>query len=151
MSSAGQPVAWNRYGDAVSALTEQLTQAGVQFLRERHLATFSSLRADGSPHVTPVGFTWDGEHGLARVITSATSRKASNAALGGPVVLCQVDGRRWLALEGTSRVSAEPADVAAAVARYAQRYRVPRENPARVAIEVQVTRFLGSAQFLAQR
>ena len=116
-------------------------------MRDRHLATFTSLRPDGSPHVTPVGFTWDAKRGIARVITSGTSRKSRNAALGGPVVLCHVDGRRWLALEGTSRVSAAPAEVAEAVARYAERYRVPRENPARVAIEIQVARFLGSAQF----
>jgi len=83
------------------------------------------------------------------VITSATSRKARNAASGGPVALCQVDGRRWVALEGTSRVSADPADVAEAVARYTERYRVPRVNPRRVAIEIQVTRFLGCAEFLS--
>jgi F420H(2)-dependent biliverdin reductase len=132
----------------VSAPLAQLSVAGLQFVRDRHLATFTSLRADGNPHVTPVGFTWDAQRGLARVITSGTSRKARNAALGGAVVLCQFDGRRWLALEGTSRVTADPAEVAEAVARYAERYRVPRDNPARVAIEIRVTRFLGSAEFL---
>lgn len=131
------------------ATAAQLTPAGRQFLRERHLATLTSLRPDGSPHVTPVGFTWDTDRGLARVITSATSRKAHNAASGGPVVLCQFDGRRWLALEGTSRVSADPGDVAEAVARYSERYRLPRVNPTRVVIEIQVTHFLGSAEFLA--
>ena len=139
----------SRYGDAVPSPRAQLTAAGLDFVRARHLATFTSLRPDGSPHVTPVGFTWDDEHGIARVITSGTSRKARHAALGGPVVLCQLDGRQWLSLEGSGRVSADPADVAEAVARYAQRYRVPRENPARVAIEIQVTRMLGSPQFLA--
>lgn len=141
--------ATRRYGDEVPSPRAQLTSAGLDFVHERHLATLTSLRPGGSPHVTPVGFTWDDEHGLARVITSGTSRKAQHIAQGGPVVLCQVDGRRWLSLEGTGRVSADPADVAEAVARYAQRYRVPRENPARVAIEIQVTRVLGSAQFLA--
>ncbi|PZS13324.1 MAG: PPOX class F420-dependent enzyme [Pseudonocardiales bacterium] len=125
----------------------RLTPAGLQFVRERHLATLTSLRPDGSPHVTPVGFTWDAERGLARVITSATSRKARHAALGAALVLCQVDGRRWLSIEGTGRVSSDADDVAEAVARYAERYRAPRENPARVAIEIEATRFLGSAQF----
>jgi hypothetical protein len=46
-------------------------------------------------------------------------------------------------------VSADPDDVATAVARYALRYRQPRENPLRVAIEISVTRVLGSAVFLA--
>lgn len=134
----------------MSASPATVTLAGLQFLRERHLATFTSLRPDGSPHVTPVGFTWDAERGIARVITSGTSRKARNAASGGAVVLCQLDGRRWMSIEGLSRVSSDPADVAEAVARYAERYRVPRPNPARVAIEVQVIRLLGSPQLVSR-
>jgi PPOX class probable F420-dependent enzyme len=124
-----------------------LTAAAQVFLTERHLATLSSVLPDGRPHVTPVGFTWDAEQRVARVITSGGSRKAGNAARGGVVVLCQFDGRRWLALEGTSRVSSEPADVRDAERRYTERYRVPRENPRRVVIEVAVTRVYGSREF----
>jgi F420H(2)-dependent biliverdin reductase len=129
------------------ATAAQLSEAGLQFLRDRHLATFSSITVDGAPHVTPVGFTWDHEHAIARVITSGTSRKARNAARGDAVVLCQLDGRRWLSLQGTPRVTALPEDVADAVARYAQRYRVPRQNPKRVAVEIAVSRLYGSAEF----
>lgn len=43
------------------------------FLDERHLATLTTLRADGSPHVVPVGFTYDVGDGLVRVITFAAS------------------------------------------------------------------------------
>ena len=50
------------------------------FLAERHLATLTTLRPDGSPHVVAVGFTWDDDAGLARVITFAPSRKARNVA-----------------------------------------------------------------------
>jgi len=127
----------------------RVTPAGEQFLTERHLATFTSLRPDGVLHVTPVGFTWDAESGIARVITSGSSRKARNAAAGGAVVLCQVDGRRWLSLEGTARVSADPDDVADAEGRYAQRYRTPRINPQRVVIEITVSRAYGTAEFLS--
>jgi PPOX class probable F420-dependent enzyme len=123
----------------------RLPEAALAFVRERHLATFTSLRADGSPHVTPVGFTWDEDAGIARIITSGTSAKARNAARGGAVALCQVEGRRWLALEGVSRVSSEAADVADAERRYAERYRIPRENPKRVVIEITVTRTYGSS------
>lgn len=119
--------------------------AAADFLTERHLATLTTYRADGSAHVVPVGFTWDAVAGLARVITSGTSQKAANVRRDGRAVLCQVDGRRWLTLEGTARVAADPAAVAEAVERYARRYRQPRENPARVAIEISVTRALGSA------
>jgi hypothetical protein len=37
------------------------------FVTERHLATLTTLRADGSPHVVPVAFTWDAEAGVARI------------------------------------------------------------------------------------
>jgi PPOX class probable F420-dependent enzyme len=130
-----------------AASPDRLSAAGTAFLTDRHLATFTSLRADGTPHVTPVGFTWDSDRRLARVITSATSRKARHVAAGSPVVLCQLDGRRWLTLEGAARVADDAEAVVEAVARYAQRYREPRANPARVAIEITATRLLGSPEF----
>jgi PPOX class probable F420-dependent enzyme len=120
-----------------------LSPEGRQFVTERHLATLTTLRPDGSPHVTPVGFTWDDDTGLARIICSAGSHKARNIGGGGPVALCQLEGRRWLTLEGTARVSSDRDDVADAVARYAQRYRPPRVNPTRVTILITVIRVLG--------
>ena len=60
------------------------------------------------------------------------------------MVLCQVDGRRWLSLAGTPLVTDDPGRVADAVARYTQRYRPPRVNPGRAAIEIAVTRVTGS-------
>ena len=94
--------------------------------------------------MVPVGFTWDAEHGIARVITSGTSRKARNAALGGRAVLCQVEGRSWLSLEGTTRVLTDSESVSNAEQRYAARYRVPRANPQRVVVELTVDRVLGN-------
>ncbi|MGZ4599716.1 pyridoxamine 5'-phosphate oxidase family protein [Oryzihumus sp.] len=119
-----------------------LPEAALAFLAERHLATLTTLRPDGSPHVVPVGFTWDPAAGVARIITSGTSRKARNAA-SGRAVLCQVDGWRWLSLEGPVRVLTDAASVHDAEGRYAVRYREPRENPRRVVLEVTVDRVLG--------
>jgi F420H(2)-dependent biliverdin reductase len=116
------------------------------FLAERHLATLTTLRADGSPHVVPVGVTYDPATRTARVITSGTSAKVRHVRDGGGrVAVCQVDGRRWVTLEGTAQVRDDAASVAEAVERYARRYRQPRENPARVAIEIAVDRILGTA------
>lgn len=126
----------------------QLNDDALDFLSERHLATLSSVRADGSPHVVPLGFSWDDDRQLARVIASAGSYKVSRARAGGRLALCQVDGRRWLTLEGTAEVSADPGRVAEAVARYTVRYRIPRPNPNRVVIEITVDRVLGSAALL---
>jgi PPOX class probable F420-dependent enzyme len=123
-----------------------LPEAELAFLTDRHLATLTTLRPDGTPHVVAVGFTWDPEAGLVRVITNGTSRKAAHVRAGSPrAVVAQVDGRRWLSLEGVPVVSDDPARVAEAVRRYAQRYRQPSANPARVVIEIAVDRVLGRA------
>jgi F420H(2)-dependent biliverdin reductase len=116
------------------------------FLTERHLATLTTLRPDGTPHVVPVGMTWDAATGTARVITSGTSAKARHVREGSSrVAVCQVDGRRWLTLEGTAVVRDDAAAVRDAEERYAARYRRPRENPARVVLEISVDRVLGNA------
>jgi F420H(2)-dependent biliverdin reductase len=118
----------------------------LELLTERHLATLTTLRADGSPHVVPVGVTFDAATATARVITSGTSAKARHVRDGQQrVAVCQVDGRRWITLEGTAVVRDDPASVADAVERYARRYRQPRVNPARVVLEISVDRVLGHA------
>ena len=63
-------------------------------------------------------------------------------------MLSQVDGARWLSLEGSAGVNRDPAAIRDAELRYAQRYRTPRVNPKRVVIEVHVTRVLGSSGLL---
>lgn len=115
------------------------------FLTERHLATLTTLRPDGSPHVVAVGFTWDAEARLARVISFAPSKKARNllAAPGSRAAVSQVDGGRWLTLEGPATVTSDPDRVAEAVRRYAERYRPPGERSDRVAVEIAVDRVLG--------
>ncbi len=114
------------------------------FQEERHLATLTTLRSDGTPHVVAVGFTWDAERALVRVITNGTSRKVAHVRAGSPrAVVAQVDRARWLSLEGVPVVSDDPARVAEAVRRYALRYRQPAENPRRVVIEIAVDRVLG--------
>jgi PPOX class probable F420-dependent enzyme len=118
------------------------------FVAERHLATLTTLRADGSPHVVAVGFTYDPARRVARVITFAPSVKAHNAARGGRAAVSQVDGARWLTFEGPVTVSDEPLDVAAAVAAYAQRYRQPKERTDRVVIQIEVDRVMGSGSVL---
>ncbi|MSQ35596.1 MAG: PPOX class F420-dependent enzyme [Dehalococcoidia bacterium] len=117
----------------------RLTEEVLRFLGERHVATLTTLRPNGRPHVVPVGFAFDPATRVARVITDRASRKALNLVGGGRAVLCQVDGGRWLSLEGEGRV----ADAPAAVAAYGARYGAPGANPTRVAIEIVVDRVLG--------
>jgi len=125
-----------------------LEDAGAELLAfwtERHLCTLVTLRRDGSPHVVPVGVTLDPEAGIARVICSRGSQKACNVRATGLAVVSQVDGGRWSTLEGSAVVRDDPQSVAEAVRRYAGRYRQPRVNPERVAIEITVVRVLGTA------
>ena len=156
------------------------------FLTERHLATLSIPRQGRSPHVTPVGFTWDDDVSMARVITFADAHKVkliqnlTQKAEGGKkaeagemaeagraveagklaeagraveagemvqaaqVALCQVDGGRWLALEGEARVHSEKSRCAEGVRRYAERYRPPKDRGEdRRVIEISVQRVSG--------
>lgn len=124
----------------------ELSGEHLDFWRERHLCTVTTLRPDGSPHVVPMGVVIDAEHGLAWGITSGSSRKVANLRAGGDprVAVCQVDGRRWSTVEGTAQVLDDPESVAEAVRRYAQRYRQPRENPARVALRIEITKAIGN-------
>jgi F420H(2)-dependent biliverdin reductase len=121
------------------------------FWTERHLCSLTSVRSDGRPHVVPVGVAIDHEERCAWVITSRTSVKARRIAAAGetglPVAACQVDGRRWSTLEGVARVIETPEVVRRAEEIYAGRYRVPKPNPERVALRIEVDRFLISAAF----
>jgi PPOX class probable F420-dependent enzyme len=130
----------------VATRPDELGEDGLTFLAERHLATLTTLRPDGSPHVVAVGFTWDPDAGLARVITFEGSRKARNLlgdGSGARAAVCQVDGGRWLTMEGPAVVTDDPERVAEAVRRYAGRYRQPGERADRVAVEIAVDRILG--------
>jgi PPOX class probable F420-dependent enzyme len=120
------------------------------FWREYHLCTLTTHRPDGSPHVVPVGVTYDPDAGLARITTNTASVKAGHVRAAGPggarVAVCQVDRGRWATLEGTATVSEDPERIAEAVRRYGERYgRELAHNPDRVVIEIALTRAMGSA------
>lgn len=124
--------------------------AFLDFWRERRLCTVTTLRPDGTPHVVPMGVVIDPEHDRAWAITSGTSKKARNLVAageaGGAIAVCCVDGRHWSTIEGTAVVLDDPESVAEAERRYAERYKVPRENPARVAVRIKVSRVLGNVR-----
>jgi PPOX class probable F420-dependent enzyme len=119
-----------------------LTDRAETFVTERHLATLSTLAADGSVHAVPVGFTV--KDGVARVIASGSSQKVRNIRERSHATISQYDGAAWITLIGTGRVLDDPDSVAEAVALYAERYRQPQVNPERVAILIEVTKVMGS-------
>lgn len=121
-----------------------LSESAYAFLAERHLATLATRRPDGSLHAVPVGFGLDRGGASAWVITSSGSTKIRNIRSGSRACLCQVDGRRWLSLEGPATIHTEPDVVAEAERRYTRRYQSPRPNPRRVCIEIRIERIQGS-------
>lgn len=115
------------------------------FLGERHVGALTTVLPDGSPHVCAVGFTWDDETKVARIITSDATQKVRNVDRNGHAAVAQIDGPRWLSLAGRAHVERDAASVEDAVGRYRARYREPRENPQRVVIVIEVDRVLGRA------
>ncbi len=124
--------------------------AFLDFWRERRLCTVTTLRPDGTPHVVPMGVVLDPAAGVAWAITSGTSWKVRNirsaGADGARFAACQVEGRHWSTVEGVVRVLDDAESVREAEQRYAERYKVPRPNPQRVALRVEVTRVIGNVR-----
>ena len=126
--------------------TYELTGEHLEFWRQRHLCTVTTLRRDGSPHVIPMGIVVDPDNNSAWGITSRTSQKVANLRAGHDprVAVCQVDGRRWSTIEGVAQVLDDVDSVAEAVRRYAERYRQPRENPEPLALQITITSVIGN-------
>jgi PPOX class probable F420-dependent enzyme len=122
-----------------------ITDAAREFLSEYHLATLSTLGRDGRIHSVPVGMTY--LDGVVRIIGSRGTQKFRNVERTGRASVNTVDGRRWISFEGPARIVEEADAVAHAVELYASRYRQPSVNPARVVLEIEVERVLGSAEF----
>ncbi|GAA1925551.1 pyridoxamine 5'-phosphate oxidase family protein [Nocardioides marmoribigeumensis] len=121
-----------------------LTDEMLAFWAERHLCTVTTLRADGRPHVVPLGVALDPVAHVAWAITSPSSQKVANLRRDPRIAACQVDRARWATLEGRAEVRTDAASVAEAVERYAGRYRQPRDNPDRVALRIELDRVIGN-------
>lgn len=116
------------------------------FWSARRLGTLTTLRRNGTPHTVPVAPVVDLSTGapMVRILTSGNSRKVRNIRVTPQVSLCEVEGRHWVTVDGRARVVTDPADVAAAEEAYAARFRIPRVNPERVVLMIEVTSVMGS-------
>ncbi len=126
--------------------SKQIVPALIDFVNERHLAILTLVRPDGRPHSTPIGFMWDNESKVVKIITwsgSLKTRLLEKESLVGSVA--QVDGGRWVTFEGLCSVSADPDVCEDAVARYAKRYSPPKDRGAdRRVIVMNVSKVLAS-------
>jgi PPOX class probable F420-dependent enzyme len=76
------------------------------FLRRHHHAVMHTFRADGSPQLSPVATTVDGD-GFAIVSTRETSVKVTNLERDPRTSLCVFpDGffGEWIRVDGTARI-----------------------------------------------
>ena len=124
----------------------EVNSALTEFLTERHLAILTLVRSDGRPHSTPIGFMWDEDSKVVKIITwsgSLKTRLLEKGNLDGSIA--QVDGGRWVTFEGSCSVSADPEVCKDAVERYARRYSPPKDRGAdRRVITMTVSRILAS-------
>ena len=124
----------------------EVNSALTEFLTERHLAILTLVRPDGRPHSTPIGFMWDEEAEVVKIITWSGSLKTRLLEKGNLVgSIAQVDGGRWVTFEGSCSVSADPEVCKDAVERYARRYSPPKDRGAdRRVSTMTVSRILAS-------
>jgi len=121
---------------------ELISPEAREFASGNILATLSTIGPDGSIHVVAVGFTLVGN--TARVITSGPTQKVRNIERDSRATLSQLEGRRWLTLSGKAHIERDAESVAEAVRLYSGQYRIPTENPQRVAIVIEIDSVLGS-------
>ena len=134
--------------DAEAPRDSLLSAEGLQFVKDYHLATLSTMGTDGAIHVVAVGFSY--RDGIARVITGGGTQKTVNIEADERATLSQYDGARWLTLQGRGRIERDAESVALGVELYTERYRTPRENPTRVVIVIEIDKVLGSRGMRAQ-
>ena len=123
-------------------MTTELSDAGLEFVSDRHLAMLSTMARDGAIHQIAVGFTL--HDGVVRIITSDGTQKVRNIERDGRATVGQVDGRRWISFVGNAVIERDRADITVAENLYAARYRQPQPNPKRVVIRIDVDRVLAS-------
>ena len=84
----------------------QLSDAMREFLNGRHYATLATLNADGSMHLTPVWYLFEGERFF--IESAAADRKVRNIS-ARPQASILVDSRkqgaeRWVSAAGTAEI-----------------------------------------------
>ncbi|MEU6141160.1 PPOX class F420-dependent oxidoreductase [Streptomyces sp. NPDC047081] len=86
-------------------------------------AKLSTVRADGSPHVTPIWFLLDGDDIVFN--TAGTSVKGRNLVRDGRAALCVDDDRPpfdYVVLQGRARISEDPDELRYWAGRIGARY-----------------------------
>ena len=87
-------------------MAKPLTPAMISKLEDQQNIWFSSVRADGRPHLVPVWFVWF--EGKIYIGTDPKSVKVKNIAANPKVALALEDGSKPVICEGTARPLEQP-------------------------------------------
>ena len=80
-------------------------------LKARNLAAVTTLRADGTPHVTPTWADWDGEHVLVNTVRGhAKTRHLEANPQAAVLVVDRADPFFWVAISGPAELVDEGAE-----------------------------------------
>ncbi len=90
-----------------------------RFLRGRHVATLTTINADGTPLQTPIWYLY--EDGLVYIRTKSKSAKVRNIRRDPRVSLCAQDERppyRGVTIRGAATVQPEQPELSAKMSRH---------------------------------
>jgi PPOX class probable F420-dependent enzyme len=126
-------------------------QAALEFIRSQHHAVLGTLKADGTPQLSPVTVGVDSD-GRVVISTRQTAYKVRNIRRDSRVWLCALpDGffGQWAQLEGTAEILELPEAMEALVEYYRRisgehpdwdDYRAAMERDRRVLLRITVTK-----------
>jgi PPOX class probable F420-dependent enzyme len=82
-----------------------------QLMKDQNLAAVTTLRRDGSPHVTPTWIDWDGEHVLVNTARGRTKvRHVERNPQVAVLVIDRGNPYNWVAISGPAELVDEGAE-----------------------------------------
>ena len=124
---------------------DNLPKSIEEFLSTRAFGSLNSIDKTNNLHTAVVGFHFDKNKKIIRIISQKKSIKVKNIIQNNNVALSQIRDNKWLSFIGTATIKYDQESIKLATNAYTLRYEKPSENPDRIAIEISVKKILGNA------
>ena len=124
---------------------DNLPKSIEEFLSTRAFGSLNSIDETNNLHTAVVGFHFDKNKKIIRIISQKKSIKVKNIIQNNNVSLSQIRDNKWLSFIGTATIKYDQESIKLATDAYTLRYEKPSENPDRIAIEISVKKILGNA------
>jgi general stress protein 26 len=135
----------HRNGFKMAYNISQLPESVDIFLATTSFGALSSIDVKGSLHTAVVGFHFNKDEKIIRIISNKDSQKVKNIQKNNQLSLCQVSGNKWISFFGTGIIHTTQQKVKEATNAYASRYQEPGDSTERIAIEIKIEKMLGNA------